>query len=98
MARREMRWWRYLCEGRRRGGTPCDAMILVCAVDGGAADAKAIDEYGWKPQPKAPCGCDCHDRKRPDDDPYCQSCRAIHDGTTGDKGWLCELTHKGEYP
>lgn len=47
MARREMRWFRYLCEGQKRGGSNCDGLIMVCAVDEGLADIKAMDEYDW---------------------------------------------------
>lgn len=47
MARREMRWFRYLCEGHKRSGTPCDGMVMVTAIDEYLADAKVQDEYDW---------------------------------------------------
>lgn len=42
-----MSWFRYLCEGKKRSGTNCDGLILICAVDDRLADAKAQDEYDW---------------------------------------------------
>jgi hypothetical protein len=88
--RREVTWFRYMCEGRR-GGTYCERSVLVADINGHCADSRVQEQFGWKPIPKAPCTCDCHDRHGQDE--HCPSCTVCHT-ETGDYGWLCELKHR----
>jgi hypothetical protein len=92
--RREMTWFRYMCEGRRTGGSHCERSVLVCDITGELADRRVQDEFGWKPIEKRPCSCDCHGRKG-DQGEHCQSCTVCHT-ETGEFSWLCDLKHREE--
>lgn len=47
MTRRQMQWFRYLCDGKDITGASCSSAIAVMAVDEYLADSRARETYDW---------------------------------------------------